>query len=158
MLPGDGQNGRVIGRPAEHIDRDHRLWPEAHLWGGRDGRLQAGGVHVEGVLQHIHEHRGRAAPGHHLGRGHEGVGRNEHRVARPGFPGHQGQGQGVRAAGADDGVAGAAKFGQSRFKFRDLGAHDETAVFQHPRNGLVDFRLDPPALRLQIDEWNGFTH
>ena len=42
------------------------------------------------------------------------------------------------------------------------GATDQldevAAMFQHPRDGLIDFRLDPPALRMQVDEGNVFSH
>ena len=78
--------------------------------------------------------------------------RREHRVARADALRHQRQQQGVGAAGAGDGVAGAAERRQVGFDRVYLGTEDELAMGEHARDRVVDLAAKAPALGGNVNE------
>jgi hypothetical protein len=81
------------------------------------------GSRLKVSAQHVDEHRRRPDPRHDFGRGGEGEGRAEHRVAGAHAPGHQRQGDGVGAVGAGQGQLGLAERRQLGLELADLRTH-----------------------------------
>ena len=149
----------MVGALAEQVDRDHGPGLEAALLRGRDAALERGGIDVEGRLVDIDEHRRRADQRHRLAGRAEREGRAEHRVARADFLRHQHHQQRIGAAGAAHDMLGAAEMPQAPPPARDFRPVDELAMVEHAGDGLIDRFAEPPALRGDVDEGNGFwTH
>ncbi len=121
---------------------------------GRDGRGQPLWIDVEGVSLDIHEDRRGAGQGHHFGRGAEGERRADDGVAGTNALGAQRQRQCVGAAGAGDGMLGAAECGELALEGAHLRTEHELAMIEHARDRGVDGGAETAALGRNVDEWN----
>lgn len=81
MVPRQGTQAIVVCRSAEKIDRNRHSGPQTPALHLADGCLQALRIDIEGVQQHVYKDGRRAEQYSCLGRGDEGKGRHEVRVA-----------------------------------------------------------------------------
>ena len=144
----------VIRRQAEQIDRNDGLGREPLLLRHRNGALQAPAIDVESRLVDIDKDRRRAKQSDDFRRGAKGESGTEHRIAAADALGHQHQQERIGAAGAADGVARAAECGEIPLEGLHLGAHDELAMCEHPRNGVINGATEAAALGGHVDEGN----
>ena len=136
MLAGNGQNFvPMLCRLTVEMDR------EQHAGARRDGRLDAGGVDVEGALVRLHRHRRGAALADGQPGGDVGVAGHDDFVTRPDVHCAQGQMQGIQAVRRPPRMGGAAVGGVVGLEGIDLGAEDEPAGADHAGDRLVQFRL-----------------
>ncbi len=149
---GDGGDRRVVGGQAEQIDRDHRLRRKAVAARGGDSRGQLLCVDIEGVGFDVDEDRRGADQRHHFGGGAEGERRADDGVAGTDALGAQRQHQRVGAAGAGDGMLGAAEGGELALEGAHLRAEHELAVVEHARDRGVDGGAETAALGRDVDE------
>ena len=115
-------------RPAEKVDRDDRLRPWAHL------ELRRVEVHRLGV--DVDEHRLRAGEGDDVRRRREGVGRNQHLVARTDPEGEHGEVERRGSRRDRDRVLGPARRGEPPLELVDLRSHGQLPALEHLGHGL----------------------
>jgi hypothetical protein len=151
-------DGVVVGGLAEEVDRDHADRIEAEAAGRLETRREARGIKVERVLVDVDEDRGRAGPGHHLGRRREGEGRAQDRIPGLDALGHQHEGERIGPIGAGDDVLGPAEGGEIGLELLHLGTHDIAAMIDDPKHRLVHCGADAAALGRQVDESNRIRH
>jgi hypothetical protein len=96
-----------------------------------DGGLQFGGIDVVGPGIDVHEDRGGAEEADHFGRGDEGKGGGEDRIARANAVSHERHKEGVGARGAADGMLCAHVGGKLLFELFDFRPHDVIAMCQN---------------------------
>jgi hypothetical protein len=150
-----GGDGGIVGRLAEQVDGDDRAGNKLPLGlHSFDGGVERGGVHVVGRRVDVDEHRRCAHERHGLGRGGEGEGGAEDRVARPDLPGHQRQDQGLGARAARQHVSRLAELPEPGLELADLGSHDVGAGPHHLQDGVFQRLAEPGALSLEVDEGN----
>ncbi len=117
-----------------------------------DGLVKPRRVEVERPLVAVHEDRNSASEDDGLGRRGEGEARDQDGVRRPETEAAQRQDDGVGAVGARHGRAHAAVAGQLRLELAHLRPHDELPMLENPSDGLPHAWLQPPLLRLEVDE------
>lgn len=81
MVSSQGNQAVVVHRLAEKIDYNHHSGPQALALRLADGCLQTPRIHIEGARQHVAKNGRRAERYDDLGRGNEGKGWHEDRVA-----------------------------------------------------------------------------
>ena len=148
---GNGFDAVKIGREAENIHRHNSFGFQLALFlYGLNAALQTVGIHVEGVLPHVHENgRGPFAGGALGGRKEREV-RYEHRVSRADAPGVKDQTQRVGAVGAGNTMLRSGVLGQTFLQRLDLRPGNIMRILQYPGNGGVHLRLEPFILTVQI--------
>src|SRR5206468_6167873 len=77
-------------------------------------------------------------------------------VPRADLPGHQNHQQRVGAARAAHDMPGAAEIRQGLLQHGNFRTIDEEAMARHTRDRLIDRSAEPPALRGEVIERNGF--
>lgn len=104
-----------------------------------DGVLEEFGIHVPRVGADVDEDGFGAEKHNDLGGGDPGVGDGDHFIAGAYLQRHEGNEQGIGAAGNTDAVFHPDVIGQFFLEFLDLGPKDELSVIEHCGNPSINF-------------------
>ena len=135
-------------RPAEQVHRHHRLRPL------RDPPLDVGGIEVERRGLDLGEDGRRAAARDRLGRRVERERRADHLVARADAQRVEDEHERVGAVRDADRLLDAELLGRLALEALDLGAEDEAAALERPRERLLQLRDERRVLRLDVNVGN----
>ena len=149
MAQGDGVDALHVHRPAKEMDR------QQGAGGGGDGRLDA--IEIEQIAGwiHVHEHRRGPHGADGLGGGEKAERGGDHLVSRADLQGPQGQGEGIGAAVAADGVGDGAGRSEAGLEGVDHAPADVLATAQHLQNSLIKAVAELPQLLFEAEGGNG---
>ena len=139
-----------IGTLAEEVD-----WQD-DFSAGSHGGLQFGYIHAECVGADIHEHGLESERGDDLDSGHEGEGHGDNLVAWLEPQRHEGQLEGIGAAGAGHGMRHTRVGSQCRSKVRHCRPVDVAGLREHTTHRLINLFPYVCILTLQVNHLDRF--
>ena len=117
-----------------------------------DGQARGAEIQVERLRIDVGKDRTGSAAHDGAGRGEEGERRGQHQVAGTNPGGGHGQPQGIRAAGAGDGVIDPEKRRDFPFERGNLFAENQALRLANPVDGLANFGANGCVLPLEIEQ------